>query len=115
MARLDLNRIVAYSLRTGVLVGALLSLAGLALWAVRGFDASEASPGADVVGIVGSGFSGNVTGVIYLGVLLLIATPIFRVAISALYFGLEKDRRYVGITLLVLAMLIFALFSKAVV
>ncbi len=73
----------------------------------------------DVVGIVRSSFSGNVTsivtGIVYLGVLLLIATPIFRVAISVLYFGLEKDKRYVGITLLVLAMLIFALFSKAIV
>ncbi len=115
MALLDLNRIVAYSLRIGVFVGSALSLAGLVLWSAQGSDASKVNPSSDVVGMVRSGFSGSVTGVVYLGVLILIATPIFRVVVSVVYFGLEKDKEYVGITLLVLAMLIFALFSKAVV
>jgi uncharacterized membrane protein len=115
VAELDLNRMVAYSLRIGVLLGALLSLGGLGLWAVRGFNVADANPSEDVLGMVGLAFSGSVTGVVYIGVLLLIATPIFRVALSAVYFSVGKDKGYVGITLLVLAMLIFALFSRAVV
>lgn len=50
-------------------------------------------------------------GIVYLGVIVLIATPIFRVAISSIYFAVEKDRTYVGITLLVLWMLLIALYS----
>jgi uncharacterized membrane protein len=70
--------------------------------------------GPAVVGLLGSSIGGNVAGVVYLGVILLIATPIFRVAVSVVYFGMEKDREYVGITLLVLAMLVFALLYQAV-
>ncbi len=106
---------MAYSLRIGVLSGALLSSAGLALWALQGFTASDANPGSNVAKLVASSFAGNVTGVVYLGVLLLIATPIFRVAVSAFYFGMEKDGKYVGVTLAVLSMLIFALFSGAII
>lgn len=43
--------------------------------------------------------------IIVLGLLILMVTPVIRVAISALAFGLEHDRVYVGITLLVLAIL----------
>jgi len=50
-------------------------------------------------------------GIVYLGVIVLIATPIFRVAISSIYFAVEKDHAYAGITLLVLAMLLVALYS----
>jgi uncharacterized membrane protein len=44
--------------------------------------------------------------VIVLGLLLLIATPVLRVAVSVIAFGLEHDMRYVIITLIVLAILI---------
>ena len=108
---MDLNKIVSYSLRVGVLASAILSLMGLAFWALGGFRALGPSTLLGIPGIVGSAISGDETSIIYLAVILLIATPIFRVAASSVYFATEKDRRYVGITLLVLAMLIFALFS----
>lgn len=44
--------------------------------------------------------------IIQLGVIVLIATPILRVAFSAVVFLIERDRLYVGITLLVLAIII---------
>jgi len=53
-------------------------------------------------------------GIVYLGVIVLIATPIFRVAVSSIYFVVEKDRTYAGITLLVLGMLLVALYSGVV-
>ncbi len=107
---MDLNKLVSYSLRVGVLVSAVLSLLGLVLWGARGFDILEPSA---TVGIVNSALAGNETGIIYLAVIILIATPIFRVAISSLYFASEKDQKYVTITLVVLAMLVFALLSGA--
>jgi uncharacterized membrane protein len=44
--------------------------------------------------------------IIVLGLMLLIATPVLRVAVSVIAFGLEHDMRYVIITLIVLAILI---------
>lgn len=110
---MDLNKIVGYSLRVGVLTGAFLSLLGVVFWASQGFGNVDPVSGSAVVGLLGASIGGNVAGVVYLGVILLIATPIFRVAVSVVYFGREKDRKYVGITLLVLAMLVFALFFQA--
>ena len=63
--------------------------------------------------IIGLAFAGDLTGIVYLGVIVLIATPIFRVAISSIYFAAERDRAYAGITILVLGMLLLALYSGA--
>lgn len=48
---------------------------------------------------------------IQLGLLVLIATPIVRVAFSAYGFWRQGDRTYVIITLLVLGLLLFSLFQ----
>ena len=48
-------------------------------------------------------------GIIQLGLLILIATPVARVAFSVVAFALERDRLYVVVTLIVLAVLIFSL------
>jgi uncharacterized membrane protein len=49
-----------------------------------------------------------------LGLLLLIATPIARVAFSLVAFMLERDRTYVVITAIVLTILLYSLVSGAV-
>jgi uncharacterized membrane protein len=46
-----------------------------------------------------------------LGILLLIATPVVRVAISVVLFAVQRDRRYVLITAVVLALLLTSLMS----
>jgi uncharacterized membrane protein len=48
--------------------------------------------------------------VIQLGVLVLLATPVFRVFASLVLFGLEKDRAFVLITLFVFLVLMFSFF-----
>jgi uncharacterized membrane protein len=48
-------------------------------------------------------------GFIQLGLLILIATPIARVAFSVIGFSLERDWLYVGVTLIVLALLVYSL------
>ena len=47
-----------------------------------------------------------------LGLVLLIATPVARVAFSVVAFILQRDRAYVVITLIVLAVLLFSLTGK---
>jgi uncharacterized membrane protein len=49
--------------------------------------------------------------VIQLGLLLLILTPILRVALSAVSFAREGDRMYVMIALIVLAVLVSSLLG----
>ena len=53
--------------------------------------------------------TGDPTAIVQFGVLLLIATPIARVVFAAIGFAVERDRLYVVISLLVLAVLIFGL------
>jgi uncharacterized membrane protein len=48
---------------------------------------------------------------IQFGLLLLIATPIARVAFSIFAFTLQRDRIYVIITLIVFAVLIYSLLG----
>ena len=62
-----------------------------------------------VTGIVRSALGGNSLGVIQLGLLLLIATPVARVALSLVGFVRQADRTYVLITTVVLAILLFSL------
>ena len=48
--------------------------------------------------------------IIQLGVIVLIATPVIRVAFSALAFLIEKDYLYVTITLIVLSIILINMF-----
>jgi uncharacterized membrane protein len=50
-------------------------------------------------------------GLIQLGLLLLIATPVARVAFSVVAFAIQRDRLYVVVTLIVLAVLTYSLLG----
>ena len=50
--------------------------------------------------------------VIQAGVLLLIATPVARVALSIVAFAAERDRMYVGFATIVLVILLYSLFGS---
>lgn len=46
--------------------------------------------------------------IVMLGLLMLIATPVARVAFSILAFAVERDRLYAAITVIVLALLVIS-------
>jgi uncharacterized membrane protein len=108
---MNLNRLVSYSLRVGVFASALLSTVGLLLWAVEGFNNVVVVAGSAIVEALASALHGSYSGIIYLAIVVLVATPVFRVAVSVLYFLKQEDRKYVLISVAVLSMLLFALFS----
>lgn len=60
-------------------------------------------------GVINAVFHLNAPAVMQLGIMLLIATPILRVAFSAIGFVLERDYLYVGISLLVLFIIFFSM------
>jgi uncharacterized membrane protein len=54
---------------------------------------------------------GDSRSIIFIGLLLLIATPVARVAFSVVGFWKERDWLYVAVTLIVLAVLLFSLLA----
>ncbi len=70
---------------------------------------SEPSALRSVPAIITDALTGDGRAIIQSGMLLLILTPILRVAFSVIAFLYEKDYLYVGMTLLVLGLLMFSL------
>lgn len=64
-----------------------------------------------IPGIFRSVWQGRGRGVIQLGILVLIATPVFRVAFSIIGYLLEKDYLYMVITLVVLGIILFSMLG----
>ena len=54
---------------------------------------------------------GDSVSIIMLGLVILLATPVLRVAVSIIAFAIEEDRTYVIITSVVLAILLFSIFG----
>lgn len=109
--------IIGKLLRAGVLLAAFVVLAGAIVYLIRhGRELphyrvflGEPADLRSVTGIFKDAFGLRGRGLIQLGLLLLIATPVARVAFSVFAFALERDRMYVLITLIVLALLTFSL------
>lgn len=104
--------VISNVLRGGVLLSALIIAAGVALFYVRRAQSGLPDhPYPDTLPAIWSGLTqGSPIAIIALGLLLLLATPVVRVAVSIFAFSLERDWRYVAITVLVLAILIASFF-----
>jgi uncharacterized membrane protein len=115
----QVEQTVGNLLRIGVLVSMAIVLIGGGIFLLRHarersdhFDfQGEPSALRHPAGIVGEAWNLSGRGVIQLGLLVLIATPIFRVVFSAYAFWRQGDRVYVVITLIVLTVLTFGLLS----
>lgn len=107
----SMNAVIGWILQGGVMISSAVIGAGIILWLARsGQHASQqvlVFP--HTLGEVGSGLLAlQAQAIIALGLLLLLATPVVRVAASIVAFGLEHDRRYVLITTIVLVVLILS-------
>ena len=104
-------------LRTGVMIAAAVVLFGGCLYMIRYGSAlpeyrvfhEEPADLRSVTGIVHDALAVRSRGLIQLGLLLLIATPILRVIFSVLAFALQRDVTYVVVSLIVLAVLSYSL------
>jgi uncharacterized membrane protein len=116
---LQMEIVVGALLRTGVLVSACVVLAGGIVYLIRHGKAlpdyhtfhGEPEHLRSIKDIVLMAVSLRGRNIIQLGALLLIATPVARVAFSVYGFAREGDRKYVVITLVVLGLLIYSLFG----
>jgi uncharacterized membrane protein len=62
-----------------------------------------------VAGIVRGAITRDSRSIVQLGLVLLIATPVARVALTLVAFVLQRDRLYVAITTIVLVLLLYGL------
>lgn len=107
-------------LRTGVFVAAAFVLVGgivylFQLGAARPHYQDFRSTPNDfrtVAGIARLLLSFRGEGIILAGVIILIATPVFRVIYALIGFLKLRDRLYVLVSLIVLAVLLFSLFGQ---
>jgi uncharacterized membrane protein len=114
-----LAREVGGILRLGVLVSSAVIVLGLVPFLFRDggqpadYHVFRGEPAAfrTVPGAIAHAAAGHPRGIIQLGVLLLIATPVARVALCLVEFTRERDRLYVAVTLAVLATLAWGLFG----
>ena len=108
-------------LRLGVLVSAVVVAIGGALYlAQHGHEVvnyqsfrSELPELRNLPGICIAAFHLRSDGIIQLGLVLLIATPVARVALAVIGFYLERDRLYVVVSLIVLAILAYSMMHAA--
>jgi uncharacterized membrane protein len=108
-------------LRAGVLLSASVVLAGGVVYLTRHGHSpadyrvfrGEPTDLKTLRGICSIAFKLSGRGIIQLGLLLLIATPVARVAFSVWGFAAEHDRMYVVFTLIVLAILLLSLAGFA--
>jgi uncharacterized membrane protein len=115
-----LETIIGYALRLGVVTAAVLVLAGGVYYLIENActpaDYHTFHPAAknalDLSGIVRNALALNSLGIIQLGLLALIATPIVRVILSVVAFALERDRLYTIVTSIVLVVLLYSLLAK---
>jgi len=107
-------------LRAGVLISAAVVLWGACIYLFRHAHEpadyrifrGEPSEFRTIPGVIQSVINGRGRGLIQLGLLLLIATPIARVAFSVVGFAIERDRMYVAFTVIVLAILLYSLLGS---
>jgi uncharacterized membrane protein len=115
----DVEMFIGKQLRWGVITASVIALIGGIVFLIShggGVPAYHVFNGApEYVRHLPGIFSGvarfDGMAIIQLGVVVLLATPITRIAFSVVAFAMEKDRLYVGITLLVLAIIIFSIYS----
>jgi uncharacterized membrane protein len=115
------EEVIGNLLLTGVILSAAVVLFGASIYLARHATASadyrvfkgEPTDLRSVRGIVQRSLHFSGRGVIQLGLLLLIATPVARVAFAIYGFAAEGDRLYVGFTIIVLAVLIYSLVGSS--
>jgi len=113
--------IIGNLLRAGVTLAAIVVLAGGIAYLIRNGHSpadyrvfrGEPTDLRHVSGIVQDAVTLHSRGIIQLGLLILIATPIARVAFAVFAFAAEGDKMYVVFSLIVLAILMFSLIGSA--
>ncbi len=113
--------LVGNLLRAGVFLAALVVFSGAVVYLARhgrepaDYRVFHGEPNQlrTIPGVLREAFAFQGRGIIQLGLLLLIATPVARVVLSIVGFAAERDRVYVGFATIVLVILLYSLFGPS--
>jgi uncharacterized membrane protein len=114
-----MDEIMGRLLRTGVILAAMFVLTGGIVYVVRhpepvtDYRVFQGEPEElrTVPGIIHEALALHGRGLIQFGLLILIATPIARVAFSVVAFLYQRDWIYVAVTVVVLGLLVYSLLG----
>ena len=109
--------LIGQLLRAGVLLAAAIVCLGAIIYLVRhgrspvdfGVFRGEPAEFRTLRGIFGATIALRGRGIIQLGLVFLVATPVARVALSIVGFARERDRLYVALTSIVFVILMYSL------
>lgn len=116
----DIQSIVGKLLRYGVVSASIIAFLGGLAYLIHngeqmipdyGHFVGEDEAYITLKGILNGVLRLESTEIIQLGIVVLIATPIFRVISSLFAFTLEKDKLYICITLIVLCIIMISIFG----
>ncbi|ACP38840.1 protein of unknown function DUF1634 [Sulfolobus islandicus M.14.25] len=119
---MDFNSIIGNALRIGVIISAIIIIFGVALLFLNngsnGFTITQISNSNSIINSSIFKPSEIFTGLpklygldyIYLGLMVLIATPVLRVLLGIAQFASERNKLYTIITILVFFNLMFSIF-----
>lgn len=115
----NMQVIIGNLLRWGVLLATVVVAIGGAIYLYRhgselpdyGTFHGQPRTFRTISGITGGVLEGRGRAIIQLGILILIATPVVRVAFSIIGYLVEKDYLYTAITALVLGIILFSMFG----
>ncbi|MBV7273854.1 DUF1634 domain-containing protein [Clostridium sp. PL3] len=106
----EIEIIISKSLRVGVVLSSVVILSGLLMFLISGHSGySGSSYPTSPRDILAGAAALKPYGIILLGLMILIAIPVFRVGVSIIVFLKEKDYLYVKITTAVFIILIISL------
>jgi uncharacterized membrane protein len=105
------EKMIVWVLRAGVILSICVVITGMVLMSSH---PAAARPAPKTIGEVVAGVrSGSGEAIVMAGLLILIATPVARVALSIVLFIVERDRLYVMITTAVLLILLVGFVTGA--
>jgi uncharacterized membrane protein len=113
--------LVGNLLRAGVSLAALIVFAGAVVYLAKhggepaAYSVFRGEPNQlrSIPGVLREAIAFQGRGIIQLGLLLLVATPVARVVLSIVGFAAERDRMYVGFATIVLVILLYSLFGTS--
>lgn len=99
---------ISVAMRIGVGVSAAIMLLGFVLLLINYKDNFTGITELSITDIFKGLLSFNPYSIMFLGILLLILTPVLRVITCVILFAKQKDKLYTGITILVLLILVIS-------
>jgi uncharacterized membrane protein len=117
-ADLKMEMSISRMLRAGVSLAAGVVLFGSLLYVLQAHGVAPdyrnfhgtANPASDIAPVIDGARRLDSRSIIRLGILVLIATPVLRVAYCVYGFAAQKDKIYVVVSATVLAVLLFSFF-----